>query len=159
MKTIIIEAASVFALIFIVYRGIFLVLGSRIEATSRETAFYVHSAICGIPFAIAAWLVLPHLTTTLNFYSKGDQWGNLIMYGGGYLVLMMGAGLTALVIAYTVFKIITKEKSIWELIKTGNVSITYLLSGIIITSSIMVAVLAGEIAKWMIPFSSVPFNY
>ena len=159
MKTFIIESSVVLALLFTVYRGIFLVLGNKIDATKREAAFYIHAGACAIPFAIASWTILPHLTIALNFFAKGDSWGNLIQFGGGYLLLIVATGFISLILSYAIFKITTKEKSIWELVGTNSPSISYLMTGIILTSGIMLSVLAGEIAKAMIPFAPVPFNY
>ena len=159
MKTFIIESSVILALLFTVYRGIFLVLGNKIEATKREAAFYIHAGACGLPFAIASWTILPHLTVALNFFAKGESWGSLIQFGGGYLLLIVTTGFLSLVLSYTLFKIITKEKSIWELISANNPSISFLMTGVIITSGIMLSILSGEIAKAMIPFASVPFNF
>ncbi len=159
MKTFIVESSVVLALLITVFRGIFLVLSSKVEATKRESTFYIHAGVCALPFAFASWTVLPHLTTALNFFAKGDSWGKLIQFGGGYLLLIIISGLASLVLSYTIFKIVTKEKSVWEQIAGNSPSVSYLLSGIILTSGIMLSVLAGEIAKAMIPFTSVPFNY
>lgn len=159
MNTFIIEAAAIFALAFIVYRGTFAVLGAKVPAVSREKIFYAHAAMCGLPFAFASCFVLPHLTTSLNFYARSNSWGKMIEFGGVYVLLIVATGLLAVVFAYILFKMITKEKSVWELIKSGNGSVMYLLNGIIVTTGIMAAVLSGEIAKAIVPFAPVPYNF
>jgi len=159
MKNILIEISALLAILFIAYKSISWILGSKIVATSRTKIFYSHVGLCGVPFAMSAWSVLPHLSTALNFYSRSSDWSKLIQFGGGYMILILVSGALSIVFAYSLFKSISKEESIWELLKLDNNGATYLLSGILVSSGVMFATIACEIAKIMIPYATIPFNY
>lgn len=159
MKNILIELSAILAILFITYKSIFWIIGSRIEATSRTKIFYVHAGLCGVPFAMSTWSVLPQLSTALNFYSRSSDWSKLIQFGGGYMILILISGALSIVFAYSLFKSTSKEKSIWALLKQDNNGATYLLNGIIVSSGIIFATVACEIAKIMIPYATIPFNY
>jgi hypothetical protein len=159
MKVLFIETAVVLTMVFIVFKGIYFVFASKVQATERNQAFYFGAGFSALPFAIALWHVLPQLSTALAFFEKSEDWGEPIQYAGGCLLLIIITGFISLILSFTVFRIVTKEQSIWALIAANNQNVTLLLGSMIITSAIALGVLAGEMARWMVPFGNVPYHF
>ena len=159
MKTILIESVIALAELFIIFRSLFYFLASKVEAPHREKSFYLLAGFCSLSFALAAIFVFPQLSIVLNYYEKSNDWVAPIQYGGAYLLLILVTGFIAVILSFLIFKITTREKSVWELIRSDNIKALFFLCGILVSSGIVLGVLAGEIAKLMIPYAPVPFNY